>query len=255
MAATQISGINRPHRLHSLFLLLLCGLLLGGCAAIAGDKNNYVLKVMVQEPRTKIAKPPLLLMLHGYGSNEADLFDLARYLPDSFLIVSVRAPYDMGNGGYKWYDIGLAPGTRFANTEQTQASAGKVLQLIKQLKAHYTYNPARVFVSGFSQGAAMSLVLGLNNPDVFRGAIILSGRTITDMMPATADPKKFAGFNLLLIHGTQDQVLSITYGNETDTLLKKLGIRHEYYTYPIPHTINGDVVNTMNKWLRTGTGK
>lgn len=222
---------------------------------MAGGKNNYALKVLVQEPRTKTTKPPLLLMLHGYGSNEADLFDLAQYLPDSFLIVSVRAPYDMGNGSYKWYDIGLAPGTRFANTEQTQASADKVLQLIQQLKAHYTYNPARVFVSGFSQGAAMSLVLGLNHPDVFRGAIILSGRTITDMMPATAAPKKFANFNLLLIHGTQDQVLSITYGNETDTLLKKLGIRHEYYTYPIPHTINGDVVNTMNKWLRTGTGK
>lgn len=242
------------HRLHSLVISILCGLLLAGCSAWAGN-NKYVLKVLVQEPRTKTAKPPLLLMLHGYGSNAADLFDLAKYLPDSFLIVSVQAPYKMDNDSYKWSDIGMKPGTRFANAEQVKASADKVLQLVQQLKADYAYNPARVFVSGFSQGGAMSLCLGLNHPDVFRGAVILSGRTIFDLMPATAPPKKFANFDLLLIHGTQDWILPINYGNETDSLLNKLSIRHEYYTYPIPHTINGDVVNTMNKWLRTGTGR
>ena len=52
----------------------------------------------------KKRKPPLLIMLHGYGSNEKDLFSFSGALPDQYTIVSLRAPINIGMG-FAWYDI------------------------------------------------------------------------------------------------------------------------------------------------------
>ena len=48
---------------------------------------------------------PLLVLLHGYGSNEADLFSFAAELPKSLHIVSLQAPHELGYNSYAWYNI------------------------------------------------------------------------------------------------------------------------------------------------------
>ena len=48
---------------------------------------------------------PLVIMLHGYGSNEDDLFSFANHIPGNYKIISLRAPYSLPFGGYSWYDI------------------------------------------------------------------------------------------------------------------------------------------------------
>ena len=48
---------------------------------------------------------PLVIMLHGYGSNEDDLFSFANHIPGNYKIISLRAPYSLPYGGYSWYDI------------------------------------------------------------------------------------------------------------------------------------------------------
>ena len=63
------------------------------------------LEYVVRQPKITTENPPLLILLHGYGSNEHDLFSFAEELPQELLIVSARAPYDMGNGGHAWYAI------------------------------------------------------------------------------------------------------------------------------------------------------
>ena len=52
-------------------------------------------------------KPPVLFMLHGYGSNEEDLFSFAPELPGELCIISIRAPYTLQPYGYAWYAINL----------------------------------------------------------------------------------------------------------------------------------------------------
>ena len=64
---------------------------------------------LVCEPIVKADTPPLLLLLHGVGSNEDDLFGLAPYLDERFLIISVRAPNTLGPGSYAWFDVDFTP--------------------------------------------------------------------------------------------------------------------------------------------------
>ena len=50
------------------------------------------LKYLVREPENINSKTPLLILLHGYGSNEEDLFSFVPTLPKEWLIISFRAP-------------------------------------------------------------------------------------------------------------------------------------------------------------------
>ena len=68
--------------------------------------STLSLEHLIQRPKTQSsAKPPLLLLLHGYGSNEEDLFAFAPELPDHYFIVSAKAPRTMQPYGNAWYTI------------------------------------------------------------------------------------------------------------------------------------------------------
>ena len=64
------------------------------------------LEHIIQEPTQKgTEKPPLLLLLHGYGSDENDLFSFAAELPNNYFVISARAPIPMQPYGNAWYAI------------------------------------------------------------------------------------------------------------------------------------------------------
>ena len=62
-------------------------------------------KYLIKEPQSKKSKSPLLILLHGFGSNESDLHSFANYLPENHYIVSIRAPFKLSSGGFAWYNI------------------------------------------------------------------------------------------------------------------------------------------------------
>lgn len=63
------------------------------------------LQYLVREPQNITPETPILFMLHGYGSNEEDLFNFVPTLPEDWLVVSFRAPKNSNYGGYVWFDI------------------------------------------------------------------------------------------------------------------------------------------------------
>src|ERR1043165_5086340 len=68
-------------------------------------EQSLALKFFVQQPTEKMSgKPPLVILLHGYGSNERDLFDFRRFFPKTYMVISVRAPYTVPGGGYQWFE-------------------------------------------------------------------------------------------------------------------------------------------------------
>ena len=83
-----------------------------------------VLDYIVRQPRNSTQdNPPLLLLLHGYGSNENDLFSFANHLHPSLLVVSLRAPYALPMMGYAWYSINFdAEQGKWSDDEEAIAS-------------------------------------------------------------------------------------------------------------------------------------
>ena len=81
---------------------------------------------------------PALFMFHGYGSNEEDLFSFASELPNDFVVLSVRAPFDLDPFGYAWYSINFdAEYGKWSDNEQSKESRDKILQFINEaIEAH-----------------------------------------------------------------------------------------------------------------------
>ncbi len=101
---------------------------------LLNKKNEIMLNYIKREPKISSENPPLLILLHGYGSNEQDLFSFAEELPDEFLIISAQAPYEMGYGGYAWYAIDFdADDNKFSDLDQARKSVTKIVSFIDEI--------------------------------------------------------------------------------------------------------------------------
>ncbi|RZS64307.1 phospholipase/carboxylesterase [Agromyces ramosus] len=111
---------------------------------------------------------PLLLLLHGYNSNEGDLFGLAPYLPLEPAIASLRAPLDTGYG-HAWFPL-LAEGA-----DLSVAAADAATDAILAWLDRAAPDAGPIGLLGFSQGGAMALELLRRAPDRFAFAVSLAG--------------------------------------------------------------------------------
>ena len=84
----------------------------------------------ITRPSSLKENAPLLIMCHGYGSDENDLFSFASELPEELMIISLRAPYAMQPYGNAWYAINFdADKGKWSDNEQ----AKKLLNLLTML--------------------------------------------------------------------------------------------------------------------------
>jgi phospholipase/carboxylesterase len=208
------------------------------------------LDYLIREPKTKLDKNPLILLLHGYGSNEADLFSFATELPDEYFVISARAPYDLQYGSYAWYAINFdADENKFSDNEQAIKSRDLIAQFIGELTINYTIDANNITLLGFSQGAILSYAIALSHPEKIKNVIALSGYANEDIMEANYKKNDFSQLRIFQSHGTVDQVIPIDWARKTKPFLDKLGIASIYNEYPIGHGISPQIFNDFKNWL------
>jgi len=145
-------------------------------SAIAIDDDA----VLWSAPTAERAGRPLLLLLHGYGSDERDLFGLVPFLPDAYVFAAVRAPLSppFPAPGWSWYPIeGLDGRSSGAVTDAAEA-------LIAWVEA--ATDAETVGILGFSQGAAVALQALRLRPERFAFAVNLAGYVDPSPLPADA---------------------------------------------------------------------
>ena len=112
---------------------------------------------------------PLVVLLHGYGSNERDLLGLVPGLPEEFTYASLRAPVPMGYGAYTWFDLDVE---RLA---YSSAAARTAVEDLWEWVASVKDQHSSVTLLGFSMGMAMATSLLRTRPDEFAAVVGLSG--------------------------------------------------------------------------------
>ena len=207
-----------------------------------------ILTFVEKLPKLPIENPPLLILLHGYGSNELDLFSFANELPDSLVIVSLRAPYEMGYGGYAWYDINLdSENNKFSDLNQARESLKKITITIDYLKTKYSTNPNNTFLLGFSQGAILSYALSFNFPNKIQHVIALSGYLNTELIPKENIQK--VNTDYYISHGTVDQVIPVDWARKAGPFLDSKELKNEYSEYPVGHGVAPQNFFNFKKWI------
>jgi phospholipase/carboxylesterase len=197
--------------------------------------------VLWSAPERERAGRPLLVLLHGYGSHEGDLFGLSPQLPLEPVIASVRGPLPVGQG-FAW-----APLASQADPATVSASADDAARAI--LDWLDTTESTSVGLLGFSQGGALSLQLLRNAPERFSYAAVLSGFAIAgdhagDAALAERRPPVFYG------RGTLDTVITPDKLDYTDEWLPGHSTLTQRIYEGLPHSISKPELDDVNAFLR-----
>ena len=189
---------------------------------------------------------PLVVLLHGRGSDETDIVSLAGHLPDGLTYAAVRAPIAEG-GGYAWFanrGIGRPVPESLAETMawfrawlDDVAPAGRPVVLV-----------------GFSGGAAFAGGLLLADPGRYAGGAILYGTLPFDSGVPTS-PGRLAGLPVLVAHGDADTVIPADLLDHTWIYLTgDAGSTTTAVRDPGEHGISPAVVAELRRWLLGVTG-
>jgi len=193
---------------------------------------------LVREPKIKKDKNPLLLLIHGYGSNEEDLFGFAAQLPDEYYIISVRAPYNLQGQGFAWYAINFDAGmNKFTDDVQARQSRDLIAQFIDEAIAAYPIDKDNITLIGFSQGAILSYGVSLTYPEKISRVVALSGYLHPEIIGDDLAKEKLAHLKYFASHGIADQVIPVEWARKAPEFLKTLGVDAEYHEYNAGHGV------------------
>ena len=204
---------------------------------------------LVRQPIIKDGAPPFLLLLHGIGSNEHDLYGLAPFLDKRFLIISVRALNTLGPGSYAWFEVDFTQQGPIINMEQAEAGLKTLITFLKEAITAYGADPKQVYLMGFSQGAIMSASVALTTPGLVAGVVLMSGRILPEIQSLIAPHEDLEGLPFLVVHGTVDMVLPITHGRASRELLSSLPVDLTYHEYPMGHEVIQESLSDVTSWL------
>ncbi len=203
---------------------------------------------IIREPSAEVSgSAPLLLLLHGLGSNEQDLFSFAPHLDARYRILSVRAPRAYQHGGFAWFDLDFGRGMPQANLNHLERSRQQLLDFIAEIQDKYRVE--RVYLAGFSQGAIMSYLTLLSQPALVAGVLAMSGYVMKNPALPQAATQKMKRVPVFATHGTRDQVLPVFLGRSTRDYVESLQLNFTYREYDMGHEVNAACFEDCRRWL------
>jgi len=208
------------------------------------------LKYIVRKPKEITENTSLLILLHGYGSNEEDLYSFANELPSDLLIVSVRALQELGFGSYAWYTINFnSTQGKFSDIPEAIKARDVIATFINEVQEKYKITPAKTFLLGFSQGTILSYAVALNNPQIVQKVLALSGYVNHELLNPSIETTDFSKLDFFISHGSVDQVIPAEWANKAPEFLKQLNIKHCYQEYPVGHGVAPKNFFDFKKWI------
>ena len=195
-------------------------------------------------------KSAAIFLLHGYGSDENDLFSFAAELPEDLFVISVRAPQPMQPYGNAWYTIHWdTTNGKFNDTEEAIASRDLIAKFVHEAVDTYNLDETNITLLGFSQGCILSLATAISYPTLAKNVIGLSGYIDPEMLQSGYETADFSNLNVFLSHGNVDQVIPVEWARETPKFLSKLGIEIKLKEYPVGHGVAPQNFYDLKEWL------
>jgi phospholipase/carboxylesterase len=219
-------------------------------------------ETVIQGHRSLVLEPPIIppgapviLVLHGLGTNGDDLEPLCGEMdlpPCRFVLPD--APLSLPGypqGSFAWYDFQVHDRReieksreylfkvmdRFANDPNLRPEPGK------------TKEPTPLILMGFSQGGVMALEAGLNYKGQLKAIVSMSGYMPDAWATLTRAEAPFET-PILLVHGKQDPVVPVDGSRKAAEELEKAGYKPELREFNMPHTITEDSLGAVSAFLK-----
>jgi phospholipase/carboxylesterase len=168
-----------------------------------------------------------VVLLHGLGADENDLWDLRDLFPSASSVVSLRAPLRYGLG-FQWFEIDWSSRTFIADLGEIASSARQIIESI---------GAAPAVLVGFSQGGIMAQAVATSYPDQVAGIALLSTWPLPDV--------SFSSGPVLIQHGNQDPVIPVAASTALQNVFLANG---SLETYDMAHGICMDSAEGLSDW-------
>ncbi len=205
------------------------------------------LRYIAVQAETVTDDAPLVIGLHGRGSSADDLAGLAPLLATGWRYAFPQAPLTLDLGGYgtgySWYEPIPATSERMVAARATLTTA------LAALHDQLGVPPERTALIGFSQGAVMTLDVGLRVAAPYAALVGMSGYLAEaddlagEIVARTTQP-------VLLTHGTRDNVLPVALARRARLTLETAGLVPEYREFVMAHEINDASLQVVGNFLR-----
>ena len=207
-----------------------------------------MLEYKIRKSAIENQKNPSIILLHGYGSDENDLFSFAEYLPKKYTIISLRAPFETPMGGYCWFSI------NFNNSNEKWSDHKQAYQSILNLESQidffiqkYNLEPDQIDLLGFSQGAVLSWTLLLDFSIKINRAVCLSG--YIDKSLLKEDIYSYRDIIAYSSHGTNDPVIPYDWAKTSIELLKENNPNVVFNSFQDAHNVSQENFQSILNWL------
>ena len=197
-----------------------------------------------------------IIWLHGLGADGYDFapvvaeLNVAERLGLKFIFPHApMRPITLNNGlsMRAWYDIATLDRDNFIHDAEGVSASSKYVHNLIKIEQQQGIAPERIILAGFSQGGAIALFAGLTFQVPLAGILALS----TYVPAPEALVQNYGGVpqDIMMLHGTQDDVIPLAAAETSLALLQKLGQSPDFRTYPMAHTLCVEALEDIRGWL------
>ena len=187
---------------------------------------------------------PLILLLHGYGSNEEDLFSFSTLLPKDATIISLRAPLSLFPNSYAWYNIYYDGSVKNYDIQGAKQIRNKLIDELDYFIDKYNCDSKRISIIGFSQGAILGHGIVQCSNSKIKNLVALSGYVEKDLLCL-----KKNNSSIYISHGTNDEVIPYNESIETNKILDDNNIDYVFESFDQGHGVNQENLKSFLDWL------
>jgi phospholipase/carboxylesterase len=202
---------------------------------------------VVHEVRDAAGEPAgALVLFHGRGADEHDLFPLFDFLdPERRLVgVTPRGPFSFPPGGAHWYKL---QEVGFPDRETFHATFDEVGKWLDDFLGEHGLTHDKAVLGGFSQGAVMAYSFGLAKGRPRPAALLAFSGFIPVVDGLELDLAEVPP--VAIGHGIYDPIIPVDFGRRARQLLEEAGASVLYREYPLPHAIDPSFLMELRGWL------
>lgn len=187
---------------------------------------------------------PTVVLVHGRLGDEDVMWVFRKVIPQPWLVVAPRAPladHDL----YSWY---IQPPGEWPDRSVFDPAVDALTRFLRVLPRLHNADPDRLFLLGFSQGAALAYATALRQPELVSGIAGLVG--FAPSAPAEAIDGRLNGMPVFMAAGTADPTIPYEQSQLAAALLRRAGADLEYHDYPTGHKLTTAGMQDLRNWFR-----
>ena len=187
---------------------------------------------------------PTVIMLHGRSGDENAMWIFARVIPKNWLVLSPRGIKPDLSRGYAWH-----PRERdeWPSLDKFDDAVNALKRFIEALPTLYDADADRLYLMGFSQGAAASYATAMRHPGLIKGLAGLVG-FVPVGCDAAIEIAVLKDLPIFMAVGKQDVYIAHTRAQNCAQTLRATGAELSYHEYDTGHRLNAAGVKDLKAW-------